>query len=78
MVYDTKAWKKIEADVWLENSESPIHVKFMDVSANLFSVWSDGVERPLLSLRVPTANITKNKKVLFKFNITVKIQIKSK
>lgn len=71
VVYDTKAWKKIEADVSLENSESPIHVKFMDVSANLFSVWSDGVERPLLSLRVPTANITKNKKVLFNGDIYI-------
>ncbi|UYI28470.1 hypothetical protein J0A71_11g23830 [Encephalitozoon cuniculi] len=71
VVYDTETWKKIEVGISLENSESPIHVKFMNVTANLFSILSDGTELPLLSLRIPTANITKNKNILFNGDIYI-------
>ncbi|AFM97710.1 hypothetical protein EHEL_010870 [Encephalitozoon hellem ATCC 50504] len=71
VVYDTKTWKKIEVGISLENSESPIHVKFTDVTANLFSMSTDGIESPLLSLRIPGANIAKHKNILFNGDIYV-------
>lgn len=71
VVYDTKTWKKIEVGISLENSESPIHVKFTDVTANLFSMSTDGVESPLMSLRIPGANIAKHKNILFNGDIYV-------
>ncbi|KAL7348359.1 hypothetical protein P7C65_01s1g00860 [Encephalitozoon intestinalis] len=71
VVYDTKTWKKIEVGISLENSESPIHVKFTDVYANLFSISPDGSENPLLSLRIPMANIAKHKNILFNGDIYI-------
>ncbi|AFN82423.1 hypothetical protein EROM_010790 [Encephalitozoon romaleae SJ-2008] len=71
VVYDTKTWKKIEVGISLENSESPIHVKFTDVTANLFSMSMDGIESPLMSLRIPGANIAKHKNILFNGDIYI-------
>lgn len=71
LTYDTDSWKKVEVDLSFENSQSPIHVKFADVSATLLYASRDGSEHPILALRIPSANLSKNKNIVFNGDIYI-------
>lgn len=71
VVYDTETWKKVEVDLRLGNSYSPVNVKLTDVSMKLSSVYADGSEHFILSLRVPSADFAKNRSIGFNGDIYV-------
>lgn len=71
VTYDTDSWQRVSVDLTFENSQSPLHVKFTDISASLFCVDKDGCELQILTLRVPTANLTKNRNIVFHGDIYI-------
>ncbi|KAM0672339.1 hypothetical protein OCOL_000557 [Ordospora colligata] len=70
IVYDTRMWTKIDVDVLLANSRSPIDVNFTNIQISLVSVDQDE-ERLLLTLIVPAVSLKKGKNVVFNGSIYI-------